>query len=218
MAEWFGTIGVPVFDCYGLAEVGFCTDAQLKLAPDGEILVHSANPLPGYWKRGELSHTPTDPDGWLRTGDLGRLDEQGRVRLLGRVQARVVCGEGTPISPEVAEDAFRLSTYIADAVVVNRGGRLAALLSLDEERIRNYAQQHGLPFTDYTSLLALPGIDALIAAQVQIANGRLPEHHRVRSVRVIPRPLRSGDEELTPALRLNRWVVACRYADLLDAA
>lgn len=218
MAEWFGTIGVPVLDCYGLAEVGFCTDAQLKLAPDGEILVHSANPLPGYWKRGEISHTPTDPDGWLRTGDLGRLDERGRVRLLGRVQARVVCGEGTPISPEVAEDAFRQSAYIADAVVVHKDERTTALLSLDEERIRNYAQQHKLPFTDYTSLLALPEIDSLVAAQVQIANGRLPEHHRVRNVRVIPRPLRSGDEELTPALRLNRWVVARRYADLLDAA
>lgn len=217
MTEWFETIGVPVHDCYGLAEVGFCTDAQLKLAPDGEILVHSANPLPGYWKRGEMSHTPTDLDGWLRTGDLGRLDEQGRVRLVGRIQARAVCGEGTPISPEVAEDAFRQSAYIADAVVVRKDERITALLSLDEERIRNYAQQHKLPFTDYTSLLALPEIDALVAAQVQIANGRLPERHRVRNVRVIPRPLRSGDEELTPALRLNRWVVVRRYADLLDA-
>jgi long-chain acyl-CoA synthetase len=130
----------------------------------------------------------------------------------------VVCGEGTPISPEVAEDAFRQSAYIADAVVVHKDERTTALLSLDEERIRNYAQQHKLPFTDYASLLALPEIDSLIAAQVQIANGRLPERHRVRNVRVIPRPLRSGDEELTPALRLNRWVVARRYADLLDAA
>jgi len=65
---------------------------------------------------------------------------------------------------------------------------------------------------------ALCGGDPLIAAQVQIANGRLPERHRVRSFRIIPRPLRSGDEELTPAMRLNRWVVARRYADLLDAA
>lgn len=218
LAGWFAAIGVPVLDCYGLAEVGFCTDAQLKLAPDGEILVRSAHPRPGYWSRGEISRTATDPDGWLRTGDLGRVDEQGRVRLLGRVQAQVVSGEGAPISPEIAEDAFRLSAYIADAVVVQRDGGLAALLSLDEERIRNYAQQHKLPFTDYTSLLALPEIDSLIAAQVQIANGRLPERHRVRSVRIIPRPLRSGDEELTPAMRLNRWVVARRYADLLDAA
>ncbi len=218
-AAWFETIGVPMLDCYGLAEVGFCTEAQLKLAPDGEILVLSANPRAGYWTRGEVSGASTDSEGWLRTGDLGRLDEQGRVRLLGRVQARVVGGKGKPISPEVAEDAFRLSAYIADAVVVQTEGRgLAALLSLDEERIRNYAQQQKLPFTDYASLLALPEIDALIAAQVQIANGRLPECHRVRSVRVIPRPLRSGDEELTPAMRLNRWVVARRYADLLDAA
>lgn len=218
MVDWFGTIGVPLFDCYGLAEVGFCTDAQLKLAPDGEILVRSANPLLGYWRRGEISRAPTDSEGWLRTGDLGRVDEQGRVRLRGRVQAQVASGEGAPISPEVAEDAFRLSAYIADAVVMHKDGRLAALLLLDEERIRIYAQQHKLPFTDYTSLLVLPEIDALIAAQVQIANGRLAEHHRVRSVRVIPRSLRSGDEELTPALRLNRWVVARRYADLLDPA
>jgi long-chain acyl-CoA synthetase len=165
--------------------------------------------------RGRLSAAATLEDGWLRTGDLWRVDEHGRVHLLGRVRARAIGARGEAISPEIAEDAFRLSAYIADALVVPaQGGPSAVLLSLDEERIRKYAQQQRLPFTDYASLLGLPEITALIAAQVEIANGRLPENHRARTIRVIPRSLHQGDEELTPALRLNRRVVASRYANL----
>ena len=232
VADWFDAIGVPMLDCYGMAEAGFCrivpasgstetasapfeTGTQLKLAPDGEVLVRGAIPRPGYWVRGILSPAATLADGWLPTGDLGRIDEQGRVHLLGRVRARAIGTRGESISPEIAEDAFRLSAYIADAIVVPaEGGHSAALLALDEERIRKYAQQQRLPFTDYASLLGLPEITALIAAQADIANGRLPENHRVRTIRVIPRSLHQGDEELTPALRLNREVVASRYADL----
>ncbi|MDM0041243.1 AMP-binding protein [Variovorax sp. J22G21] len=231
VADWFDAIGVPLLDCYGMAEAGFCriapasgsmktasapfeTGTQLKLARDGEVLVRGAIPRPGYWVRGTLS-AATLADGWLRTGDLGRVDEHGRVQPLGRVRARAIGTRGESISPEIAEDAFRLSAYIADAIVVPaQGGHSAALLSLDEERIRKYAQQQRLPFTDYASLLGLPEITALIAAQVDIANGRLPENHRVRTIRVIPRSLHQGDEELTPALRLNRSVVASRYANL----
>lgn len=232
VADWFDAIGVPMLDCYGMAEAGFCrivpagrsieaasapfeTGTQLKLAPDGEVLVRGAIPSPGYWVRGTLSTVPALADGWLRTGDLGRVDEHGRVQLFGRVRARATGTHGESISPEIAEDAFRLSAYIADAIVVPaQGGRSAALLSLDEERIRKFAQQQRLPFTDYLSLLGLPEITALVAAQVEIANGRLPENHRVRTIRIIPRSLHQGDEELTPALRLNRMVVASRYADL----
>ncbi|WP_369657291.1 long-chain fatty acid--CoA ligase [Variovorax sp. V213] len=232
VADWFDAIGVPMLDCYGMAEAGFCrivpagrsmeaasapleTGTQLKLAPDGEVLVRGAIPRPGYWVRGTLSPVAALADGWLRTGDLGRVDEHGRLQLLGRVRARAVGIRGESISPEIAEDAFRLSAYVADAIVVPaEGGHSAALLSLDEERIRKYAQQQRLPFTDYASLLGLPEITALVAAQVEIANGRLPEHHRVRTIRVIPRSLHQGDEELTPALRLNRAVVASRYANL----
>jgi long-chain acyl-CoA synthetase len=215
VGDWFAAIGVPLLDCYGLAEAGLCTDAQLKLASDGEILVRGADLRSGYWVRGEICDPPTDSSGWLRTGDLGRVDAQGRVRLLGRVGTRVVAAGGEPISPEIAEDALRLSAYIADAVVLpGEDGRLAALLALDEERIRKHAQQQRLPFTDYASLLRLAEIDSLIAAQVEIANGRLSANHRVRSVQVIPRSLQAGDEELTPAMRLNRSVVAHRYVDL----
>jgi long-chain acyl-CoA synthetase len=232
MADWFGAIGVPLLDCYGMAEAGFCriaaagrsaetasapfeTGTQLKLAPDGEVLVRGAITRPDYWVRGTLSAAETLPDGWLRTGDLGRADEHGRVHLLGRLRARTVGTRGEAISPEIAEDAFRLSAYIADAIVVaSEDGHSAALLALDEERIRKHAQQQRLPFTDYASLLGLPEISALVAAQVEIANGRLPEAHRVRTIRVIPRSLHQGDEELTPAMRLNRTVVARRYANL----
>ena len=232
VADWFDAIGIPLLDCYGMAEAGFCrivpasssmetasapidTGTQLKLAPDGEVLVRGANPRPGYWVRGTLSPAATLADGWLRTGDLGRVDERGSVRLLGRVRAQTIGARGESISPEIAEEAFRLSAYIADAIVVPaEGGHSAALLALDEERIRKHAQQQRLPFTDYASLLGLPEITALIAAQVDIANGRLPEAHRVRTIRVIPRSLHQGDEELTPAMRLNRTVVASRYANL----
>ena len=151
----------------------------------------------------------------LCTGDLGRVDDNGRVHLLGRVRAQSVGARGESISPEIAEDALRLSAYVADAILVPaEGGHSAALLSLDEERARKYAQLHRLPFTDYASLLRRPEITSLIAAQVEIANGRLPGNHRVRTTRVVPRSLHPGDEELTPAVRLNCGAVASRYANL----
>lgn len=134
------------------------------------------------------------------------------------MRARALGTDGELISPEIAEEAFRLSMYISDAIVVlAQGGHSTALLSLDEERIRKYAQQHRLPFTDYASLLDLPEITSLIATQVDFANERLPENHRVRTIRVIPRSLHPDDEELSPTFRLKRWVVESRYVELLAA-
>ena len=233
VADWFDAIGVPMFDGYGLAERHLlrgasgpvarrCTLARrARRAAEAGVRRRDRGQRDALapWLLGTRSAAAcaTDADGWLRTGDLGRIDEHGRVRLLGRVGARVVGSQGEAISPEIAEDAFRLSAYIADAVVVRaQDGRWAGLLALDEERIRHYAQQHKLHFTDYASLLGLSEINSLVAAQVEIANERLSDSHRVRSIQIIPHALRPGDEELTPALRLKREVVAHRYADLLE--
>ena len=154
---------------------------------------------PGYWVRAILSAAETLADGWLCTGDLGR--DLGRVQLLGRLRARAIGTRGESISPEVAEDAFRLSAYIAEAGIRRHCSRSTRSGS---GSMRSSSSSGGDPSP------TTPGC----SDRRRSRTGAYP-----RTIACAPsasslRSLHQGDEELTPALRLNRSVVASRYANL----
>ena len=232
VAAWYTAIGIPLHTGYCVAEAGgFCSiqpisdepsapaldvGLHLELAEEGEILVRGAGAGAGaddgYWTNGQLLPFETSAEGYLRTGDFGAATASG-IRVLGRVPAHAVPGDGQPALPEIAEDALRASAYIADAVFLvetDRPGR--CVLVLEEDSIRKYAQDREVPFADYASLVHRPEVRSLISEQVELVNRRLCSRLQVVDFQVVPLVYRTGDEEWTPALRLNRRVVARKYA------
>ncbi len=228
VTAWYEALDVPLFAGYSLAEVaGYCSVAPLcasRPAPDvglkldldanSEILVQGIGRDLGYWSRGTLEPVRTCAEGAFRTGDVG-MRVAGGIRVLGRMPSHPA--RGVQALPEAVESALRSSPFIADAVVLMAAQTSRrCLLMLEEERVRRYAQERDLPFSDYPSLASSPEVVALIAAQVEQVNRHLEPGMRVTRFHIIPRVLHPDDDELTPAMRLNRRVVQQKYAALLE--
>ena len=226
--DWYAALEVPLFDGYGMAQTaGFCSvtrlhrtqaaqghGAPLRLDERGQVLVRGAGLLAEAWGQDPGHGAARDAEGWFATGDHGRQDADGRVRILGRL------GEGA--APGIAERALRQSGFIADALVFDdcdasdgQCGFGVAIVALDEERIGHHAQEHQLAFTDPASLARHPAIVACVAAEVEAVNQRLPAAQQVRAFRIIERWLSDEDEELAPTLQLRRHVVERLYAPLI---
>lgn len=234
LLRWYRAIGVPMFESYGLTEAsGFCAvvaphpdsadegfrplaDVRLQLAADGEILLRGPILHAGYWRDG-AAHDAIGVDDWLHTGDFGVAAAGGGIRVRGRVHDRFDGPQGQPIEPVHFECAIKLSPYVIDAMLIGDSRRYCTcLVVLDEDSVGKYAQDHHIPYTDHASLATRPEVIELIGTQIDAANERLPAAERVQRFRILARPLTAGDEEVTPALRLRRHVVARNYAELVD--
>lgn len=227
LAAWYEALDVPLFTGYTVAEMaGYCSIAplttagtasdvglELELDVSGEILVKGMGRDLAYWTRGTLHPAPSCSRGSFRTGDIGTRSA-GNIRVVGRMPLHAE-GAEQPL-PERVELALRTSPYIADAIVIMAGQQVArCLLMLEEERVRRYAQDRDLTFSDYASLASNPDVVELLAEQVDQVNRSLDDGLRVKRFDIIARPLHPDDDELTPSLRLNRRVVQQNYSSLL---
>jgi len=227
-ADWYAALDVPMYQAYGLAEAGgICTierltcgasagaldtGLRLNLAPDGEVLVCGAFSDIAYWNRGERVPVTATAQGWLRTDDAGMRTANG-VQVMGRLPALRMSLDSSSAFPESAEQLLRASHFIYDAIVLAKpDGSTHCLLALEEDAIRQFAQDHDLPLADHTSFLMDPLIEALLRAEIEQANLQLPPQLQLSRFEILPFFLAFGMDEWTTALRLNRRVVLQRYA------
>ncbi len=225
LVGWFRALRVPVREVYGQTEVGGPVSVQrssadagtagrplggVELRLDGdELLVRSPGLL-----QGSVGEGPEAVDGWLRTGDLARIDADGRLVPLGRVTDVLVTATGDRLLPADPESALKSSPYIASSMVVAAGRPyVSAVIELDAEAVSQWARQAGVAVTTYGSLATNPQVVELIEREVATANAGLPEAHRIRRFRILPRPLA---DELTPTGKVRRGVVEAAYRDLID--
>jgi long-chain acyl-CoA synthetase len=225
-------MGIDLREVYGLTECGGLTTAtpqgrlvhgsvgatvahgEIALSPEGEVLVRGAHVCAGYW-RDEQATRAAFADGWLRTGDLGRL-EGGMLALAGRTEDVLALPDGSQLSPATIENELALSPYIADALVLQQGGQLTALLMVEQEALEGWAQQNGIAFTGFQGLLRAPEALALVAQAVESANSRAPATRRIARFRLLDRALAPDDPELTPMMKLRRAVVLDRFRPLVE--
>ena len=153
----------------------------------------------------------------LRTGDVGRMDNEGYFYLTDRMKDIIITAGGKNITPSEIENQLKFSPYITDAVVIgDRRPFLAALVMIDHENVEKFAQDNSIPFSNYQSLCRRPEIQELIDGEIARVNAKFARVEQVRKFRLIEQKLTAEDEELTPTMKLKRKLVNEKYRDLID--
>jgi long-chain acyl-CoA synthetase len=230
--EFFYAAGVPVLEGYGMTEtaavatLNTLTEHKLgtvgrplpgcdvRIADDGEVLVHGPNIFLGY-HRDEESTRAVLHDGWLHSGDLGELDDDGYLRITGRKKDLIITSSGKNISPANIESALAQSRWISHAVVFgDRRPYLTALLTLDADEAAALAAKVGADGADLSALAADPAVRKELQAAVDETNRRFARIEQVKRFAVLDRDLSQDEEELTPTLKVKRNVVYDRHGDV----
>jgi long-chain acyl-CoA synthetase len=169
--------------------------------------------MKGYWNNAAATADVMTPDGYLRTGDLGSIDEDGYVTITGRKKDIIITAGGKNLTPANLEGDLRRSRWISQAVMFgDRKPFPVALITLDPEQIVPWAQQQGLP-TEVAELAELDAVRALVQADLDDANRHYAQVEQIKKFAILPRDFTLEDGELTPSLKLKRNVVYANYAD-----
>jgi long-chain acyl-CoA synthetase len=189
----------------------------VKIAEDREILVRSPSVFKGYYKDPKATNEALR-DGWLYSGDIGELDEDGYLRITDRKKDIIVTAGGKNITPQNIENRLKFGPYIHDAVVIGDKRRfITCLIMIDEENVVKYAQDNKIQFSTYKDLAQNPEIIKLIQAEVNRVNETLSSAEQVKKFTILPKRLYEEDGEVTPTMKVKRRYVNKAFIDLIEA-
>ena len=237
LGHFFRGTGITVLEGYGLTETSPVISANrpdgnkigtvgppipsvsVRIADDGEILATGPNVFVGYWHNEAATKELVDPDGWLHTGDLGELDEDGYLRVTGRKKDIIVTAGGKNVAPAVLEDRLRAHPLVSQCMVVGDGRPfVACLVTLDEEALGPWQARHpNLAHASLAELAEAPELIAEIQSAVDEANKAVSRAESIRKFRVLPVDFTEQNGYLTPSLKVRRGVVAKDFAADIDA-
>jgi long-chain acyl-CoA synthetase len=234
IAEFFDSVGVRITEGYGLTE---CTTAcsvnlpdryrfgsvgqplpgfEIRIAGDGEVEVRSATVFQGYYKDPEATAAVLDADGWLKTGDIGKLDEDGFLHITDRKKDILVTAGGKNVAPQNIENDLKTSKYVSQALVIgDKRPFVSALLTLDPVEIGRWASEQGID-GDAAALAADRRVHELLQSVVDDANRDRARFEQVKRFVVLPRDFTMEHGEITPTLKLRRRAVQEHFADDIE--
>jgi long-chain acyl-CoA synthetase len=233
--KYFQSIGIPIREGYGLTETTGIThvsdefnfklgtvgkalpETDVRIADDGEILVKHEGIFRGYFKDDE--HTgEAIVDGWLHTGDVGTVDDEGYLTITDRKKDIIITAGGKNIAPQYIENLLKFSPYINDAVVVgDRRKYLAAIIVIDEENVVKWAQDHKVQYTTFASLTRTEEVMKLIQDEVNNVNRQLASVENIRRFKLLDKKLYTEDGEVTPTMKVKRKSIYAQYSDLIES-
>src|SRR3954469_25270198 len=232
--EFFWAAGVPVLEGYGMTETATAattsrpeahkfgtvgkalTGVELKIAEDGELLVKGKNIFAGYYKNADASFGAV-VDGWLHTGDLATIDEDGYVTIVGHKKDIIITAGGKNLTPANFENDMKQVRWVSQCVMHgDRRPYPVALITLDEEEIVPWAREHGIEDCSMRALAREPRVRELIQAEVDRANAKYAQVEQVKRFVILDHDLSQETGELTPTLKVKRNVVNERYMPLFD--
>src|SRR3954471_16279325 len=232
--EFFWAAGVPVMEGYGMTETATAATTsspenhkfgtvgralpgvELKVADDGELLVKGENIFAGYYKNADASFGAV-VDGWLHTGDLATIDEDGYVTIVGRKKDIIITAGGKNLTPANFENEMKQTRWVSQCVM--HGDRRpfpVALITLDEEEVVPWAEQQGISDTGIASLAKDPKVLQLIQTEVDRVNQKYAQVEQVKKFVILDHDLSQETGELTPTLKVKRNVVNEKYAGLFN--
>ncbi len=236
LGHFFRGAGVTVLEGYGMTETSAAATVNrparnkvgtvgqplpgvsAKIADDGEILLRGGIIFGSYWQNPDATAEALDRDGWLHTGDLGSLDEEGFLRVTGRKKEIIVTAGGKNVAPAVLEDRLRAHPLISQCMVVgDRRPFVACLITLDAEALEHWKRQHGKPETaTVADLKSDPDLLADIQAAVDDANQAVSRAESIRKFRLLTEDFTTDNGYLTPSLKVRRAEVAKAFAAEID--
>jgi long-chain acyl-CoA synthetase len=200
----FGTVGPPI------------SGTEVKIAEDGEILVRSPSVFKGYYKNPEATKE-TLKDGWLYSGDVGEIDEDGYLKITDRKKDIIVTAGGKNITPQYIENKLKFSPYINDAVVIGDKRKfISCLIMIDEDNVVKYAQDNKIQFSTYKDLTQSPEVVKLIQGEMDNVNDTLSRVEQVKKFTILPKKLYEEDGEVTPTMKVKRKYVNEAFSDLIE--
>ncbi len=237
LVRWYLALGVPMLEVWGMTETcGASTGVpaqrikpgsigpaaqynEVRLdATTGEILVRGPNVFMGYLNLPEKTAEAIDAEGWLHTGDVGVVDEEGFFRITDRMKDIIITAGGKNITPSEWENELKFSPYVTDAVVIgDRRSYLTAIVMIEQENVEKFAQDNDIPFSNYASLTRAPEIQALIQEEIDKVNRKFARVEQIKKFFLLETQLSAEDEELTPTMKLKRSFVQKKYAEQIEA-
>ena len=236
LIKWYLALGVPMLEVWGQTEscgaasampidrvrpgsIGpACPYNEMKISPEGEILVRGANVFMGYLNLPEKTAETIDADGWLHTGDVGSVGADGFYKITDRMKDIIITAGGKNITPSELENQLKFSPYITDSVVIgDKRAYLTALIMIDHDNVEKFAQDNDVPFSNYASLTRTKQVQELIAGEVEKVNKQFARVEQIKQFRLIEQQLTAEDEELTPTMKLKRKFVHQKYAELIES-
>jgi long-chain acyl-CoA synthetase len=233
--EFFYAAGVPVLEGWGMTEttaigtvnlldqikfgtVGKAVPGdEIKIAEeDGEILIKGPNIFKEYWQNEEAT-SDTLVDGWLHTGDVGELDDEGFLKITGRKKDIIITAGGKNLTPSNLENDLKQCAFISQAVMYgDRKPYPVVLVTLDPEEIVPWAKEQGLP-EDLAELAEHEQVQELVEKELERANANYAQVEQAKKVKILDHDLSIDSGELTPTLKVKRNVVYDRYEDLFES-
>ncbi|NYJ03536.1 long-subunit acyl-CoA synthetase (AMP-forming) [Nocardioides thalensis] len=233
---YFAELGIPICELWGMSEISCCgtvnpPDAvrigtvgkalpglEVRLADDGELLVRGAQLMRGYRNQPEKTAEVIDGEGWLHTGDIATIDDDGYVTIVDRKKELIINSAGKNMSPANIEQAVKAAhPLIGQAVVVgDRRPYNVALVVLDPDVCAAYAEQAGLADGSAAALADDPGVQQQVADAIATANARLSRVEQVKKHRILATDWLPGGDELTPTMKLKRKPIGAKYADVIE--
>jgi len=234
LGHFFRGAGITILEGYGLTETSAAAvvnkparnkigtvglplpGVAIKIADDEEILLRGPNVFLGYWHNDPATAEALDADGWLHSGDVGSLDDEGFLRVTGRKKELIVTAGGKNVAPAVLEDRLRAHPLISQCVVVGDGRPyIACLITLDPEAVEFWRKQHGRPAD--ANLTDDPELIADIQLAVDDANKAVSRAESIRRFRILDSDFTEGNGYLTPSLKVRRNLVTKDYTADIEA-
>lgn len=236
MGEFFDAFGVTILEGYGLTESTALTffnrlddnrfgtvgtivpGMEVKIAPDGEILLRGRGIMHGYFGRPSETAEVLDVEGWLHTGDIGVLDAGGHLTITDRKKDLIKTSGGKYVAPQVVEGRLKLETPLIAYALIHGDNRrfCTALISLSEEEVLSWARAEGLAGKPYEELVKDDRLLARLTPYVENVNAHLARHETIKRFAILPSELKIETGELTPSLKVRRKVVEQRYHGMLE--
>jgi long-chain acyl-CoA synthetase len=239
--EFFWILGIPILEGYGLTEtspiitvnrfgevVPGCVGRPLytdwngrpfvKIAEDGEILCQGPNVMLGYWNNEKATQEAIDADGYFHTGDIGHLDDQGRLYITDRKKELIVTSGGKKVAPQPIENLLKVDKYISQAVLIgDKRNFISALIVPNFDSLARWAGYKKITYKTHAELIQNPQVFAKIGSRIERVNEHLSNYERIKKMVLLDQEMTLEGGQLTPSLKVKRRVINQMYATQIEA-